>query len=396
VDNKDVKDLIMIVDDIPNNLQIAGNILTEQGFDILPATNGNAALDMLETITPDLILLDIMMPSIDGLEVCQLIKQNERLKNIPIIFLTAKSEPEDIVTGFKLGGVDYITKPFNKDELIVRIKNHIELKKSRERIENYAVQLQALNTKNEKYLNIINKELARAFEYILSILPPPLKTDDIKINWNFKPSIQLGGDAFGYHFIDDKNVAAYLFDVSGHGVGAALHSVSILNTLRFQNLSKTDFKSPREVCMALNKIFQMKKFSDLYFTIWYGCLNLETLELTFASAGHPPAILIHGNNSSEYLLTDNFIIGGVPHYDYQEASIRIKPGDIIYLFSDGAYEIVSTSDKSPVIDDLKDYLIKHIENDDSEIDSLYTFLIDSTEGESLPDDFSILKLKIRG
>ena len=123
---------ILVVDDNKENLKVVGNFLNEEGYKIAFSLNGEEALKLLKKNKFDLILLDIMMPEMDGFEVCNRIKADEELKNVPIIFLTAKSSSEDIVKGFKSGGVDYITKPFKKEELIVRVQNHVELKLMRD------------------------------------------------------------------------------------------------------------------------------------------------------------------------------------------------------------------------------------------------------------------------
>ncbi|MBF0527188.1 MAG: response regulator [Deltaproteobacteria bacterium] len=126
------KPLILIVDDVPMNLQVLGNTLSQENYQIAVATNGRQALSLTESVTPDLILLDVVMPEVDGFEVCRILKGDDRTKDIPIIFLTAKSESEDIVKGFELGAVDYLTKPFSTLELLARVRTHLELKKSKD------------------------------------------------------------------------------------------------------------------------------------------------------------------------------------------------------------------------------------------------------------------------
>ncbi|MCK5055478.1 MAG: response regulator [Candidatus Aminicenantes bacterium] len=131
---KDIdKPLVLIVDDVPKNLQVLGNILRKKDYNIAAATSGKQALDMVEKVLPDLILLDIMMPDIDGFQVCEKLKGSKRSKDIPVIFLTAKTGTEDIVKGFEVGAVDYLTKPFNSAELLARAHTHIELKKARDK-----------------------------------------------------------------------------------------------------------------------------------------------------------------------------------------------------------------------------------------------------------------------
>jgi DNA-binding response OmpR family regulator len=122
------KKLILIVDDNPENRKVLGSLLTKNGYEVGSASDGFKALKFIENILPDLILLDVMMPGLDGFEVCKKLKNNFPTKHIPIIFLTAKSNTEDIVKGFKVGGVDYVSKPFNSEELLARVNTHIEMK----------------------------------------------------------------------------------------------------------------------------------------------------------------------------------------------------------------------------------------------------------------------------
>jgi CheY-like chemotaxis protein len=126
--------LVLIVDDEPKNLQVVGSLLRDKGYDVVFATNGPEALDALRLTPPDLVLLDVMMPDMDGYEVCRRIKQNPLTRKIPVIFLTAKSETEDIVRGFREGGVDYVTKPFRAEELLARVHTHVQLFKLKDLI----------------------------------------------------------------------------------------------------------------------------------------------------------------------------------------------------------------------------------------------------------------------
>ncbi len=123
------KPLVLIVDDNPQNRQFLGNLLHENGYDLGMAQDGETALNFVENEQPDLILLDIMMPGMDGYEVCETLKAELSTRYIPVIFLTAKAETDDIVRGFEVGGSDYVTKPFNGVELLARIKTHIEMKR---------------------------------------------------------------------------------------------------------------------------------------------------------------------------------------------------------------------------------------------------------------------------
>jgi DNA-binding response OmpR family regulator len=128
------KEMILIIDDNPQSIKLLGNILDSKGYSTAVAMNGTEALKFLENEIPDLILLDIMMPGMDGFEVCRSIKMNKNARETPVIFLTAKREIDDLVRGFEVGGVDYVTKPFNSNELLIRVKTHLDLKKARDEI----------------------------------------------------------------------------------------------------------------------------------------------------------------------------------------------------------------------------------------------------------------------
>jgi two-component system sensor histidine kinase/response regulator len=173
---KENKPLILIVDDIPKNLQVLSSILNIEGYQISFASDGKQALSVVETTIPDLILLDIMMPEMDGYEVCKQLKENEKTKDIPVIFLTGKAESEDVVSGLKLGAVDYVTKPFNSAELLTRIRTHLELKISRDLLmkNNYQLvaardELKKLNASKDTFFSIIAHDLRGPFSGFLGL-----------------------------------------------------------------------------------------------------------------------------------------------------------------------------------------------------------------------------------
>ncbi len=125
---------ILAVDDNQHNLQLLGSVLQKEGYEVAMAMNGEEALAYLREELPDLILLDVMMPTMDGFQVCEEFKKDQMNTNIPVIFLTAKTDTDDVVKGFESGGVDYISKPFKSAELLARVKTHLDLKKAREEI----------------------------------------------------------------------------------------------------------------------------------------------------------------------------------------------------------------------------------------------------------------------
>ncbi|NER36635.1 MAG: SpoIIE family protein phosphatase [Oscillatoria sp. SIO1A7] len=188
----------------------------------------------------------------------------------------------------------------------------------------------------------LQAEFAEAAEYVRSLLPAPI-TEPVAIDSRFIPSQQLGGDGFDYYWLDDDHLAVYLLDVSGHGSRAALLSVSVLNLLRSRFLPNTNFYQPNEVLAALNQLIQMDRQRNMYFTIWYGVYNQKERQLVYASAGHPPALLLFGSSDNvqvKQLRTSGCLpIGMFPTAQYVNDSCEIEDTSTLYVFSDGIYEI---------------------------------------------------------
>jgi len=254
---------------------------------------------------------------------------------------------------------------------------------------------EALDGRNRAYEKL-NRELKIAESYVRNMLPKPTTRGPIQARWLFHPTATLGGDAFGYYWIDNEHFVFYLLDVSGHGVGAALLSVSVLNDLRLQTLQNADFKQPKQVLTALNLAFPSEKHDDMFFTIWYGVYNSSTRILKYASAGHPPVILIdsHSTTKAETILlhNSNSIIGGLPTAGFIENALSIQNGGVLYIYSDGVYEVTQPDGAMWSFDEFKDYL-QHINpKENSRIDQLYAHVQNLHGSESLDDDFSILEL----
>ncbi len=244
----------------------------------------------------------------------------------------------------------------------------------------------------ERYLA---DELAKAARYIRALLPMPL-SGAIETDWVFMPSAELGGDAFGYHWLDDEHFAIYLLDVCGHGIGAALHSVSVLNVLRAQALGDTDFRKPEAVLAALNEAFQMKRYNNMYFTIWYGVFNIHTRRLTYATGGHPPALLVGPGVeglSIERLRTRGLLIGGVEGVAFPSASRIIPEGYSLYVFSDGVYEVRQEDGSIWGLDDYVDLLIDQLGRGHGHVDQVMDRINIIRDCLTCIDDSALLRIR---
>ncbi len=347
----------------------------------------NQALQTALSVSPTVILQDLVMPDIDGMTLVKFYRAHPGLKNIPLIVLSTKEEAATKAEAFALGANDYLVKLPDRIELIARIRYHsagyINLLQRNEAYE-------ALQASQK----VLAAELALAADYVESLLPQPIAEGPVQTRWRYTPSTQLGGDCFGYHWIDPDHFAMYLLDVCGHGVGAALLSVSALNVLRSQSLRDTDFLVPEQVLASLNASFQMEDHNGLYFTIWYGVYNRTSRELRYASGGHPPALLMTGTGQTRQLITENFFIGGMPDSTYVSGRVSLPEPSRLYVFSDGVYEVDGPGRQMWTLEELEAYLLPHPLEGAGEIDSLYPFLQQMHGQETLEDDFSIVKISL--
>ena len=371
---------ILIVEDAPANIQMLADILKTRNYQLSVATNGKQALEILDRIRPDLILLDVMMPEVDGFEMCKRLKASEEWRDIPVIFLTSKTETADIVTGFELGAVDYVAKPFNAHELLARIHTHLTIDQLR----------RSLFEKNQE----LAEELARAAAYVRSMLPEPL-TGEVQTEWKFIPSMQLGGDSFGYHWLDDDHLAIFLLDVAGHGVGSALLSVSVLNVVRSRSLPTANFYNPAEVLSELNQAFPMHNHNRMFFTMWYGVYNKRTRRLRYCSGGHPPAVLITGSTPEtsdvQRLTTPCLFIGSFSGATYESAECTIGEYGELFVYSDGVYEVTAPDESMLDLDDFIEMVARRDKKLPA-LDSIYKYVTDFQKSETFADDVSILRL----
>jgi sigma-B regulation protein RsbU (phosphoserine phosphatase) len=241
----------------------------------------------------------------------------------------------------------------------------------------------------------LNDDIAEAAHYLRTMLPDPIKEGPVQIDWRFIPSASLGGDAFGYHWVDNEYFAIYLIDVCGHGVGAALLSVSVLNLLRSKTLSTTNLKNPVHTLETLNKAFPGEKHNDMFFSLWYGIYNTVSRTLTYASAGHPPALMLSGQKSTSSnfirLRSHNSVIGWMPNINYQHNIQHVDSGATLYLFSDGVYEITKKDGSLWRLSEFESLLASLHMKEHKTIDSLYNHTVSMAKGGVFDDDYTILK-----
>lgn len=388
----DHKIIVLLVDDQAMIGEVVRRMLApETDIEFHACKDATEALETAVRIRPTVILQDLVMPDIDGLTLVKAYREEPATREVPLIVLSMKEDPAVKAEAFAEGANDYVVKLPDKLELIARIRYHSK---------GYIAQLQ----RNEAYraLEESQKRLAedvrRAERYVLSLLPDKLKKGPIRADWRFVPSAELGGDSFGYHWLDDDHFAFYLLDVSGHGVGAALLSVSAMNALRSQALPNTDFRKPDQVLFALNNAFQMDQQNGLYFTIWYGVLHMPSRRIDYSGGGHPPALLIEGAAAADAKLqildSKGPMIGAMTDMEYESGAITIGDYAKLYMYSDGAYEIELPDETMWPFDDFLAYMGQGPFDDpeNSKLDALIAHDRALMGRDEFADDLSIVEL----
>jgi phosphoserine phosphatase RsbU/P len=339
----DGKKTILLVDDTPANIQIALAILKEL-YQVKVATNGAKALELAATApAPDLILLDVMMPGIDGFEVCTRLKASSATRDIPVIFLTGQTEIEDETRGFEVGGVDYIHKPFSPAVVKARVHTHLVLRGIREKL---AQQLAAMKS-----------ELETARQIQLSILPREMpNVAGLEIAARYIPMTEVAGDFYDFIVVDDKRLGAFVGDVSGHGMPAALISSMLKIALAAQTSVASD---PAQVMAGLN-LALCGKFQGHFVTAAYIYIDTENKIMRYAGAGHPPLVVCGEVSCGARSLEENgLMLGAFPFATYTSIEIPFHPGMWALLYTDGILEMSNSTGEEFGIERLTSFTHEH-------------------------------------
>jgi phosphoserine phosphatase RsbU/P len=311
-----------VVDDTPLNIGVISGALKDT-YKTKVATNGEKALALASAEDkPDLILLDIMMPGMDGYEVCARLKADPATREIPVIFLTGQTSAEDETRGFEVGGVDYVHKPFSPAVVKARVRSHILLREARAQL---ASQLLALND-----------ELEMARQIQLSILPHSIpKLAGLDIVANFLPMTSVAGDFYDFIQIDDKHIGILIADVSGHGLPSALIASMLQVALTGQAAHASE---PAKVLLGLNRALS-GKFTQNFVTAVYIYVDLEKNLMRYAGAGHPPMLQWRkSTGKSSKIMENGLVLGMVEEATYEALEFPLEPGDRYVLYTDGILE----------------------------------------------------------
>jgi phosphoserine phosphatase RsbU/P len=341
---------ILAVDDTPANLQVLAGMLKEHGYKVRPVPSGKLALLAARRDPPDLILLDINMPEMNGYEVCEHLKADDKLKEIPVIFISALTEQLDKVKAFSTGGVDYLTKPFQMEELHARVETHLNLRRLQ-------IELEETNARLAKANGRMSDDLKAAATVQETFLPREVpRVPGTDFAWICRPCDELGGDGLNAIPLDDGRVGVYILDVSGYGVVSALLSVTLSRLLSPPSEpssilirngdvgDRLDITPPAEVAARLARLFPFDSAPDKFATMVYGIVSAATGEFRYISAGHPGLVHLPSGGDPVTLKSQGFPIG-LDDNAYEERLVLLGAGDRLYLYSDGVSEAMDRAGK---------------------------------------------------
>lgn len=315
---KDATPCILIVDDEPLNIKLLDIVLKKHGFRTISGTSGEMARALAVEHNPDLILLDVMMPGEDGYSTCVKLKQNPSTTDIPVIFISALTDTDSKVRGLEAGGVDYVSKPFEKAEVLARVKVHLKLRFTyKALIESQAQRLAQVQDAQQALL----------------ILPRDIPEAGFAVH--YEPILEAGGD-----FYDVLNVAGAVFDyvvadVSGHDLRTS-YVTSALKALFSQNCNPVT--TPLESLGMINSVLCRILDNGTHITCGFARVNRVQKTLTYLNAGHPMPILVRADGQAQALESSGDILGVFESVWFEAVEVAIAPGDRLYMYTDGLIE----------------------------------------------------------
>jgi serine phosphatase RsbU (regulator of sigma subunit) len=329
---------ILVVDDAPANLQVLAGMLKDRGYKPRPVPSGKLALLAARKDPPDLILLDINMPEMNGYEVCEHLKADDKLKGIPIIFISGLTESLDKVKAFAFGGVDYITKPFQMEELHARVETHLRLRRLQIELEEYSHRLEMAQQRLKLDLDVA-RDVQRGF------LPRQLpEISGHEFFAYYEPASEVGGDYYDFIPLPRQRLAMLLGDVAGKGVAAALLMAKLSADARFCFLTETD---PAAAATRLNSLMIRSGLSDRFVTLLAAILDPTSHTVTLVDGGHPsPLIYRRATCLVEEAISTEGIglpLGIVDGFEYNSCQVSLAPGDCLLAFTDGVTEAMDVN-----------------------------------------------------
>jgi sigma-B regulation protein RsbU (phosphoserine phosphatase) len=392
---------VLVVDDNRVNRMMLRGMLQQQGHHVEVAGNGKEALDLVRNKRFDLVLLDIVMPELDGFQVLDHMKSKVGLRDIPIIMISSLENISSVIACIEKGAEDFLHKPYDTVLLKARIGACLEKKYLHD-------QVLATNSMLEEANLRMKRDLKAAAKIQQALLPTALpETNGFNYAWRHRPCDELAGDTLNLFQLDRRHVGLYVLDVSGHGVSAALLSVTLsrwLSRTSGQTCLYSDeigadserrAASPAEVAEKLNHQFRINPEIPQYFTLVYGVLDIETCELRLVTAGNMPPVYAPPASMPSLLEINGFPIGIVNRPAYEEMVVQLRPGDRVLFYTDGLTEAENLEGEQLGVERLLTGLAASCDEPLAEsLDSLLDTVDSWRDGYTLEDDISLLAIEV--
>lgn len=379
-----MKEKILVINDDEAIRDITKLILENKGYQLSEAENGRLGIVQAIAFQPDLILLDIMMPEMDGFETCQKLKADPTTQDIPVLFFSSLTDPKDKIRGLELGAVDFINNIVDKGELLARVQTHLK-------IQALTRELQKSNEELIYKQKALDADLNAAATIQRSFLSPTnLKIGGLHMASFWYPMHPLGGDIFNVIENNSDQTIIYMVDVSGHDVPSALVTISISQYLQ-QHANDTPLLTPKQMMLALEAEYPLERFNR-YFTAFYLILNRESGEFKYSCAAHPPAVLLKKKGGYKLLDAGGTIIGLDKALPFDEGEETLEFGDKLFIYTDGIIEMHNANEKQYGAD--RFYALLESMKDEP-IDRIVKMVYESLKGfgDSFQDDISLLGIE---
>ncbi|MBP7562952.1 MAG: response regulator [Candidatus Cloacimonetes bacterium] len=378
--NKD-KPIILIVDDEPVNRLILARSFSSKDAEIHECSSGFEVMDFLEHKIPDIVLLDIMMPGMDGFEVCERIKNNPKTFDVPILLITALNDKQSKLKGLELGAHDVITKPFDIFEVKLRVKQYLKMRE--------------LFLQVKDYNNRMKKEILAARKIQMNMLPQNNRqiNNNYYFNYEYYPCDDLGGDFLDFIALSDSQYLFYIADVSGHGVASSLVTV-FLKEFFNQHLKKILINpNPNDILQKLNKALITVNFADKYLTMFLGILNVDDNLLYWSSAGPNTFPILFSEEGIIELENSAPALGWWEDVSFENHVTEIPPNSSLICYSDAAIELKNQNDQQLEREGFIELLKKNKINEYLDFQAVMHDLLDYSNSLTFNDDLTLVGIK---
>ena len=344
---------ILVVDDTPENLRLLVKILHDKKYKVRPVPTGNMALKVVENFSPDLVLLDINMPGLNGYETCVEFKKNQKLKEVPIIFLSAMNETIDKLKAFEVGGVDYITKPYQVEEVLVRVETHLKLSLLQQKLEKTNEFLEEeVKSRTEELIKMYEAkkdfelELKIASEIQKSMAPSGRllysKDNKLQIYGESCSAKKVDGDFFDYFQVSEDVIFYCIGDISGKGIPAAIFMSKVKALLCYE--AKQCKVTLASIIEKVNDELVVGNEQCMFASVLCGYIDMKEEKMICCNAGHTYPFSAFGGQQYECVQLEKDPVLGVfksVKGDYTMTEYHLQPGDMFFIYSDGISEAIN-------------------------------------------------------